>query len=104
MPADGLPLGVISDWESEQNTARTLLGKNDVLLLCTDGLSEARRRGVDTDFFGQNGVMSAALTAAHPPRNRSLQAIGEEVIHAAKAFAGGKLHDDVCILLARVTA
>jgi hypothetical protein len=48
--------------------------------------------------------MSAALTAAHPPRNRSLQAIGEEVIHAAKAFAGGKLHDDVCILLARVTA
>jgi sigma-B regulation protein RsbU (phosphoserine phosphatase) len=103
MPADGLPLGVISDWENEQNTARTLLGKNDLLLLCTDGLSEARRPGIDTEFFGRTGVISAALAAAHPHQNLSLQAIGEEVIRSAKAFAGGKLHDDVCVLLARVT-
>jgi sigma-B regulation protein RsbU (phosphoserine phosphatase) len=101
--ADGLPLGVILDWESERNTARTLLGKNDLLLLCTDGLSEARRPGVDTDFFGQEGVISATLTAAQRPRNVSLKSIGEEVIRSAKAFAGGKLHDDVCVLLARVT-
>jgi serine phosphatase RsbU (regulator of sigma subunit) len=89
--ADGLRLGVISDWESGQSTARTLLGKNDLLLLCTDGLSEARRPSVDTDFFGQSGTVSAALTPAHPTWNRSLQAMGEEVIRSAKAFAGEKL-------------
>jgi PAS domain S-box-containing protein len=103
IPADGLPLGVVSDWENERTTARTHLHRDDLLLLCTDGLSEARRPGVDTDFFNQSGVISAALTAAHRPSNHSLQEIGEEVIRAAKAFAGGKLHDDVCVLLARVT-
>jgi sigma-B regulation protein RsbU (phosphoserine phosphatase) len=101
--ADGLPLGVITDWESEGRTARTRLRKKDLLMLCTDGLSEARRPGVDTDFFGQTGVISATLSAARNHLDGSLQSIGEAVIRSAKAFAGGKLHDDVCVLLARVT-
>jgi serine phosphatase RsbU (regulator of sigma subunit) len=73
------------------------------MLLCTDGLSEARRYGIETDFFGQEGVISAALTAAQRPYGSSLQEIGEEIIRSAKTFAGGKLQDDVCVLLARVT-
>ena len=104
VPADGLPLGVISDWESEHSTARIQLGKGDLLLLCTDGLSEARRLGVATEFFGQNGIVSSALAAAHRLRHGSLQEIGEEIIRSAKVFAGGKLHDDVCVLLARRTS
>lgn len=103
VPADGLPLGVISDWESEHSTARIQLGKSDLLLLCTDGLSEARCLGVATEFFGQNGIISAALEATHRLRHGSLQEIGEEIIRAAKMFTGGKLHDDVCVLLARRT-
>ena len=103
VPADGLPLGVISDWESEHSTARIQIGKGDLLLLCTDGLSEARRLGVATEFFGQNGIISSALAATDRLRHGSLQEIGEEIIRSAKAFAGGKLRDDVCVLLARRT-
>ncbi|MES2463510.1 MAG: SpoIIE family protein phosphatase, partial [Armatimonadota bacterium] len=102
IPAYGLPLGVIPNWESERHIVRTCLGQNDLLLLCTDGLSEARHPGVDTQFFGQDGVISATITAMRR-RNGSLQDIGEQIIGSAKAFAGGKLHDDVCVLLARVT-
>ncbi len=103
IPAGGLPLGVISDWASESSAGRTWLGKDDLMLLCTDGLSEARRYGLETDFFGQEGVISAALKATQRPYRRSLQEIGEEIIRSAKSFAGGRLHDDVCVLLARVT-
>ncbi|MBC8100994.1 MAG: SpoIIE family protein phosphatase [Cytophagales bacterium] len=100
VPAAGLPLGVISDWESERTTAQAILRKEDLLLLCTDGLSEARRYDAKMDFFGQEGVISAVLAATQSREKENLKHIGEEIIRSAKSFAGGRLQDDVCVLLA----
>jgi serine phosphatase RsbU (regulator of sigma subunit) len=64
--------------------------------MATDGITEARspRRR----FFGYEGLIEAAQQAA--PLH-SLEAIGQEIVARAKAFAGGKTQDDICLLTAR---
>jgi hypothetical protein len=52
-------------------------------------------------FFGPAGVVRAATQAAVTAA--TLDQIGDAVVAEARAFAGGRLTDDVCLLLARRT-
>lgn len=90
-------LGALPDWNEEPLTLRVEAG--DLLLLLTDGITEARC-GKGADFFGMEGVAEAAR-AALPAR--SLDVIGRAIVAAAQTHAGGQQADDICLFLARRT-
>lgn len=89
----GMPLGISSD--ATYDSERMQLSLDDTILLLTDGITEARH---GHDLFGYDAMVRAASSAANSGSARS---IGDAILNAARAFAGGKLTDDVCLLLAR---
>jgi sigma-B regulation protein RsbU (phosphoserine phosphatase) len=89
----GLLLGVMPD--QTYASAALRLDPGDVLLLATDGVTEARRGG---DLFGYDRMADVARRAL---ALGSLSELGAAVMEAAHAFAGGALHDDACLLLAQ---
>jgi PAS domain S-box-containing protein len=94
--AMGQLLGV-SDFAVEAlRVADYRLGSGDVLMLYTDGLTEARRDGV---LFDVEGVQ-ATLTRDHgkPPSQ-----LAGALVDAALAHAAGPLSDDVAIVILRVS-
>ena len=93
VPVSGVPLGIAA----KANYAGTdlFLGTDDLLLVATDGITEARQ---GREFLGNDGM---ARLAAEALPLRSLAQIGEAILAGAKSFAAGRLHDDVCLLLVR---
>ena len=91
--ASGVPVGVME--KASYDMVRVALTPGDVLLLATDGITEARQGG---EFFGPEGLMMSADAA---PLDVSLSASGEAIIADARAYSGGTFRDDVCLLLAR---
>ncbi len=91
--ANGVPLGIAAKANYLGIDLEMNLG--DVLLVATDGITEARQ---GREFLGNDGM---ARLAADALPLRSLQEIGQAVLDGAKAFAGNRLHDDVCLLLAQ---
>ncbi|MES2465190.1 MAG: SpoIIE family protein phosphatase [Armatimonadota bacterium] len=99
LECSGPLLGV--DAQSEYREQRATLRDGDVLAMSTDGLTEARRgRGRNMELFGYEGLVAAVReeVAKHPS---SLGDAGIAVAERARAFAGGTINDDVCLLLAR---
>jgi PAS domain S-box-containing protein len=99
MECSGTLLGV--DSESEYREQRLTLCEGDVLAMSTDGLTEARRgTSRNREFFGYDGLVAAVRQEVerHPT---SLGDAGVAVAERARAFAGGVINDDVCLLLAR---
>jgi serine phosphatase RsbU (regulator of sigma subunit) len=94
--AGGIVLGVDADWVFEEVALR--LGEEDLLLLVTDGVTEARCGGAV--FFGYEGFTEAARRAVASVSG-SLDDIGDAIIRDARDFAGGRLQDDACLLLVR---
>jgi len=93
----GVILGAIPDWDYGDGPAEFALLPGDVLMLFTDGLTEARRP--HGELFGPARAASAvrdALTAG-----ATLAEAGAAALEAARSFAGGRAQDDVCLLLAR---
>lgn len=93
VPATGLPLGILPG--QVYAAAMGSLAPGDAVLLTTDGITEARRG--PREFLGNEGMLRLAEQAAAG----SVRYIGQAVLEGARAFAGGTLHDDVCILVAR---
>ena len=89
----GTPLGVFSGMEYQEQ--QMLLTPRDLLLLTTDGITEARHGG---EFFGYEGLTGAATRLRETPELTDLAA---GVVNEARAFAGGSLHDDACLMLVR---
>ena len=89
----GLPLGALPEAAYQDTTIHLEYG--DLLVLVTDGLSEARRDGV---FFGREGVIQAAKLAL--PLGGT-EAIAQAILETGRAFAGGRFQDDVCLLVAQ---
>ena len=89
----GLPLGVFPAQPYEATRLR--LEPGDALLLVTDGLTEARRGNT---FLNFEGLAEIARSVIQKP---SIPDAARELLNGAKAFAGNKLHDDACLLLAR---
>ena len=89
----GMPLGIAS--KANYAGKDLYLETDDLLLVATDGITEARH---GREFLGNDGM--ARLAAAALPLG-SLAEIGQAVLAGAKSFANDRLHDDICLLLAR---
>ena len=94
IPVSGMPLGIAA--KANYLAADVFLDTGDLLLVATDGVTEARQ---GRQFLGNDGM--ARLAAESLERGGSLAEIGEGILEGAKAFASGRLHDDICLLLAR---
>lgn len=90
----GMPLGL----EAQQLYTATVvwLQPGDTLLLMTDGITEARR---GPEFLGQERVID--LTRRAQAKNLTMREVGRFILEGARAFGGGMLRDDACLLLAR---
>ena len=93
VPVDGMMIGIDND--AVYKATRRTLERGDVLLMVTDGITEARR---GNEFLGVEGLGEVALRAAS---RETLSEMGKEIAAHAQEFAGGKQMDDVCLLLAR---
>jgi serine phosphatase RsbU (regulator of sigma subunit) len=92
--AGGPLLGVLPGAQYEAQAAA--LAPGTILALTTDGITEARRAG---SFFGPEGL--SATVGELAGRGEPLGEIGRAVVARARAFAGGRQQDDMCLLLAR---
>ena len=92
---EGILLGV--DPEAHYRTVPLCLNSGDTLLMVTDCVTEARAGNA---FFGADGLARIAHRAFITSAS-SEDLGGGAIIREAKAFAGGTLQDDACLLLAR---
>lgn len=76
------------------------LAPRDWLIMTTDGITEARR---GKQFLGQEGLMGLIRDGRSQGmfESTSIEQIGQTILDGAKAFSGGRLRDDACVLLAR---
>lgn len=91
----GLPLGV--ERGEDYAPAVLRLTPGDILLLLTDGITEARR---GTHILGDVGLARLVMVAATEAAG-GLPALADGLLTGARTFAGGVLRDDACLLLAR---
>ncbi|MCU7825473.1 SpoIIE family protein phosphatase [Kitasatospora sp. DSM 101779] len=95
--AGGLPLGV--DPDEEYRVTRFSLDPGETVVLCTDGLVEARGMDLDTGF----GRLCEAVAAPLPARDESARDPLEELADrvAARAADSSEREDDIALLLLR---
>jgi PAS domain S-box-containing protein len=93
IPVFGTPLAVTPN--AEYHGFHTILEDGDLLMMTTDGLTEARRGG---EFFGPEGLVQSVRQTEN---QTSLRQIAQNVFDQARHFTGTKLRDDACLLLAR---
>ena len=97
--AAGLPLAVRPGEQYPET--RIHLDDEDIIVLVTDGIIEARAPAATAppggQFFGYERLSRLARQAATFP---SLRQMGQTLLDSARAFGGGTLRDDACILLA----
>ena len=87
-----------ADDDARYQTAAFTLETGDVLVMTTDGITEARNPLNRRAFFGLDGLAGALQDGAGAS---DLTGAARGVTRRARLFAGGKFHDDVCLLLAR---
>lgn len=90
----GMPLGVIA--KAEYQTAPLTLAPGDLLVVSTDGITEARQGRA---FLGNDDLTRLVQDASS---TGPLLWIGEAILRGAPQCASGPLHDDVSLLLARI--
>ncbi len=91
--AQGMLLGI---QPGQKYSAATFhLEHGDVILMTTDGITEARH---GNEFLGSDGLQQL-VKDAHPLGTLELKA--QAILTGARAFGQGKFRDDVCIVLAR---
>ena len=87
-------LGLFDDVELSED--RVGLGPGDAIVLCTDGVSEARdARG---ELFGDERLFAVLSAHAGWPAER----IASEVVDQAVAFSAGPQCDDIAVVVLRV--
>ena len=87
-------LGLFDSWEC--SVCRIQLESGDLLVIYTDGITEA----VDSrnDEFGE----SRLLDTLRANRGREPQAVLRTLVHAVQQFSGGEQSDDLTLVVARV--
>lgn len=97
LPVPGsLPLGI--DAASPFASLTFNLDIGDTLLLCTDGVMEARQ---GRRFLGPEGLIALVEPLRNSTPPPTLVTLGDVVMDGARRFCGGTLRDDACVLLAR---
>ncbi len=89
LDSSSMVLGVLADCQYSEASYGT--GPGDMVVIVTDGITEARS-GVS--FFGKEGV----LRYMSENREVALEDIPSGLLETARAFAGGQLRDDVAIV------
>ena len=95
----GLPLGI--EPGEGYHALPFSLALGDTLLLCTDGLTEARRGREFLGYEGMTEIAARALKAQSTTCEEPLRDAARAIVEAARDFARGVLTDDTCLLLAR---
>lgn len=72
------------------------LGPGDAIVLCTDGITEAR--SASGEMFGDTRLYTLLLESA----GQEAETMAGRLVDAALAFAGGAAHDDIAVLVVRV--
>lgn len=73
------------------------MGRGDLLVMFTDGVSEARRDGT---MLGEDGIMDLVRDAGSIPTREVPQTLFDRVLE----FTGGRLSDDVAIVAVSLSA
>ena len=97
LPATGLILGILPAAKYEEKTCR--LEKGDVLVMYSDGVTEASRPEVDEEY-GEERLARLAANLRERPSQAIIEAIHQDVF----AFlAGAPAADDITLIVARRT-
>jgi len=93
-------LGFFRDVEENMvSNANMVLNSEDVLVIITDGVTEAAKEGKhERGFFNEERVREIVKTNANEP----VETIREKLTQQLQDFTAGVYHDDVTFLIARV--
>jgi serine phosphatase RsbU (regulator of sigma subunit) len=89
-------IGLFDTWKC--SVSETMIGSGDILVLYTDGVTEAI--GDSEEEFGESRLIDAIL------KNRSLSArlLAEAICAEVVSFGREKQHDDITLVVAKMTA
>ena len=87
----GALLGVFPDWKYENSTVE--LGPGDILLLFTDGITEAM--DLDGEEFGEERLIQAARN----PVEQSIEDLQGHLLNSVKEFCNFRMRDDATLIL-----
>lgn len=96
LSVSGIALGILESAKYESDEIK--LGLSDMLILYTDGLTEARSK--DGEFLGEERLLSVAEGLAAEHAQATASKLGSFCID----WAGGKLSDDVAIVVLKSVA
>ncbi|MBC8143904.1 MAG: serine/threonine-protein phosphatase, partial [Armatimonadetes bacterium] len=85
--------------EAEYEPVALVLSPGDMVILTTDGITEAR--STDKKFFELAGIARCVENALSTAPDESPEPIAQACLRSAKEWANGKLSDDACLLIAR---
>jgi serine phosphatase RsbU (regulator of sigma subunit) len=89
-------LGLFPEWDCSAQFCQLFPG--DVLILYTDGVTEAFNKGGEE--FGEERLLQALRRS----RNGSAQAILASIVEEARQFSQGEQHDDITAIIAQCQA
>ena len=92
-------LGFIDEFPASDFTEGNFdLGPEDLLLMATDGVTEAPRDGLyQRGMFNADRLTSLLARMA----DRPLKEIRDQILRDLEEFTGGTYHDDITFVLAR---
>lgn len=96
----GMPLGVVA--EHTYTAANVDLGVGDVLVLYSDGVTEAERptTGEEPDFYDDHRLVQAVRDA----RGKTASEIIQAVVDSVNVYTGGSdLSDDLTLVVVKIT-
>ena len=95
MPVGNVPLGVTT--KPVYRESADILAIGEFVVLYTDGVIEARQDG---ELYGEERLIEVVCSAA----GLAAQQIAERIIEDVKEFSGGRLSDDIALLVVKRTS
>lgn len=95
LKGDGIPLGVIEDYAFD--TSETRLEDNEVLVMATDGVWEARNR--EGEMFGKERMLAIVKENAH----KNAETLRRALTDAVEAFQANGQEDDIAVVVVKKT-
>ena len=93
LAATAMVLGLFEDWESE--VCEMQIGPGDVLVIYTDGITEANNSA--REEFGENRLLETIRASMALP----VPQIVDAILAAAMEFSEGDMRDDLTLVVAR---